>query len=513
MKLFHLLVVKRIPLLIFLLFYLAFSLITYKDYGSTIDEEHVYLRGKLFYNRIRGNDPVLKRDFLFPTSNNKLPFYNSYYAASLYTFNDNESLETYHLLNLLFATLIFIAVYELLLYETKSRWFSLFGPIFLFFTPRFLGDIPSNPKDVPFAVMYFISFALIYIWANKHESSFGEKFRLLIFGLFFGLTASLRVVGYSIYVVYSCWRLIKLKSVNNARSNYIAKILVDLIIIGSIGFLVHIVTQPYVGADPFNNFMTLMKESKVFPWEGSVLIFGREYTFRDIPGSYIPIWLAISTPLYLLTLGLFSTLFILRNKLLAFSTFVFIVNLMLFIVLKPVVYDGIRHALFLLPQLVVMSVLSLNELLRRYKPARAILFVFILINLLLVISSYNTTHPYEFLYFNEIVGGLKGAQTQFETDYWGLTAKETAEWFGKYTKKHDLNGKVVGVYGNTFVMNHYLNKLNIPLRVESFYPEKISNYDFVTCWTRWHGCSQVDGIKIGVIERDGVTLNSIYKTK
>ncbi len=33
-------------------------------------------------------------------------------------------------------------------------------------------------------------------------------------------------------------------------------------------------------------------------------------------------------------------------------------------------------------------------------------------------------HPYEYVFFNHIIGGVRGAQTRFMLDYWGLAFKE-----------------------------------------------------------------------------------------
>lgn len=85
---------KRIPLLLFLSFYLTLSLLTYKSYGLTY--------------------------------------------------------ETYHLLNLLFASVIFIICYELILVKTNKSWLSLSGPVFILLTPRFFGRSHTS-LFLPFA--------------------------------------------------------------------------------------------------------------------------------------------------------------------------------------------------------------------------------------------------------------------------------------------------------------------------------------------------------------------------
>jgi tetratricopeptide (TPR) repeat protein len=47
-------------------------------------------------------------------------------------------------------------------------------------------------------------------------------------------------------------------------------------------------------------------------------------------------------------------------------------------------------------------------------------------------------HPYYYLYYNELVGGLKGAYTNYETDYYYVSQTEASEWLIDYLKKNDI---------------------------------------------------------------------------
>ena len=35
-------------------------------------------------------------------------------------------------------------------------------------------------------------------------------------------------------------------------------------------------------------------------------------------------------------------------------------------------------------------------------------------------------HPYEYVYFNQLIGGTRGAEERFETDYWATSYREAA---------------------------------------------------------------------------------------
>src|SRR5208282_4675717 len=86
-----------------------------------------------------------------------LVIYDHLYGMVLGFLNPNGNLDFYHLLNLLVALPLFIVLFEMLLASTGNPWAAALGPVFLFLTPRFTGDIPGNPKDIPFSTAYFLA--------------------------------------------------------------------------------------------------------------------------------------------------------------------------------------------------------------------------------------------------------------------------------------------------------------------------------------------------------------------
>jgi hypothetical protein len=49
-------------------------------------------------------------------------------------------------------------------------------------------------------------------------------------------------------------------------------------------------------------------------------------------------------------------------------------------------------------------------------------------------------HPYEYIYFNRVSGGLAKAHGRYETDYWALSTREGMEWINNNASD---NAKVV----------------------------------------------------------------------
>jgi hypothetical protein len=95
---------------------------------------------------------------------------------------------------------------------------------------------------------------------------------------------------------------------------------------------------------------------------------------------------------------------------------------------RPIVYDGLRHILFVLPLLAILAALALVFVCERLRPrtAKAVLGlggIYLLYHLAILTH----LHPHEYVYFNRLVGGLPGAYGRFETDYWGNSYREAVE--------------------------------------------------------------------------------------
>lgn len=103
------------------------------------------------------------------------------------------------------------------------------------------------------------------------------------------------------------------------------------------------------------------------------------------------------------------------------------------------VIDGVRHFEEVLFPLAALAAIGLDFIMRqigRIKPIRhidSILFLFILYSLLFTVYSY---HPYQITYFNELVGGVKGAMGKYDLDYWGTSQKAAILWVNAHAPQN-----------------------------------------------------------------------------
>jgi len=503
---------RRYPILAFVLLYLTLTNFTFRDFGETFDESGVYTRGIVLNHYIIHDDFM---GFLHKSApDDGAVIYDHFYSLILSFLNPSSDLDNYHWLNMFFALLGFIALFELLLSQTQKPWLALLGPVFLALTPRFSGDIPANPKDMPFAVFYLLTLSAIYFFHRKPQIN--PYLKVLVLGLLFGFTQSCRLLGLTLYPVYILFNLHFFyhgaKHTLVKWGHHLLEMAAILTLIFITGSLVMILTWPYLGANYFNHFLELLGISKNFSWNNNVLFMGREILSTQLPWTYLPVWFLITTPLFIFFFLAASFVFIknkMANPLFILMGVAVTVNSTFYLVLKPVIYDGLRHFLFLLPILAAIASLSAAEWLQHQR--RGFFFKAVVclcaLNGLTVAYQLVSLHPYEYIYFNELTGGLKGSQGKFDNDYWGASFKEAVDWLEKnQTKDPNKTYKVTGS-GNPYQIFYYFTP-------NMKWVDNLKDADYYLSYTRDNKQAAVDSSKvIHVVEREGVQLNYIFKLK
>lgn len=420
-----------------LFIYLVFSLFTFRDYAITWDENDNYHNGGQYL-----------RYYMEPWTGDHLDLgthpasegatHNYLYAAVLDLLNLSKSYERFHLLNLLFGALAFAAAYKVLLGATRSDGAAWIGCFFLFLTPRFLGELPNNPKDSSFAVLYFVSLAGIYIIPRKVQ---GRWLQAFLIGTLVGVTTCLRILGLTllpVLVIHRVWEY--RQGSGEKKSPAFGSWLSGEIVPWTLAFLFSQfwmrMLWPYLDDDYFHGLLNVFKDSKDYYWDGLIMFMGHLIHPSDRLGWYLPVWIGVTTPLFLLAFFIFSFFIPAKAKETNFRSLyvlmaaALLINLLLYFTLRPTIYNGLRHYLFLLPILAVMSAMGFIEFVRgRFsKNVKTAVLVLVSANVLMVLVQMARLYPYPYLYFNETVGGLHGAYGKFETDYWGESLKEASQW-------------------------------------------------------------------------------------
>jgi hypothetical protein len=104
--------------------------------------------------------------------------------------------------------------------------------------------------------------------------------------------------------------------------------------------------------------------------------------------------------------------------------------LLLSLVVRPNIYDGMRHAIFVLPALALLAGHGATALIAWAPPGwpRRSAATLLLAICALPLHAMLRLHPYQMTYFNSLAGGLARAGSRYQTDYWLSSYKEAIEW-------------------------------------------------------------------------------------
>jgi hypothetical protein len=110
-----------------------------------------------------------------------------------------------------------------------------------------------------------------------------------------------------------------------------------------------------------------------------------------------------------------------KTELLACTLVWFILPLVTFVILRPTLYDNFRQSFFILPPVFFVAGLAF-DLVRKPGLQAALIALVILPGLI----ASARLHPYEYVYYNQFLGGVEAAVDRFELEYWGTSYREAA---------------------------------------------------------------------------------------
>jgi hypothetical protein len=120
-------------------------------------------------------------------------------------------------------------------------------------------------------------------------------------------------------------------------------------------------------------------------------------------------------------------------------------------------------------------------------------------------------HPHEYLFYNSLVGGLKGADGRYDTDYWVNVMPEMVRLLEKHIAESERNGRwapppfyTVDVCGEKVSFDHE-NKLGPRLRPT----EDWDDADFFIGPTHMNCDQRMKGQVVATIERLGVVIGVV----
>jgi hypothetical protein len=311
--------------------------------------------------------------------------------------------------------------------------------------PTFYGHMFMNPKDAPFAVAMVILMLGLVRLAEEYPRPSPRT--ILLVGLGAGLSIGSRVLG-GLALVYAAVGFVPLfveeirtYSAREAAHRFLHVVYVlfpGLIL----GYLVMGLIWPWSIMQPGNPFHAVTYFSHFFekPWKE--MFDGALVSVPDMPWSYLPTLFALQLPevlLGLLTAGVVGSFMSLsrsdvsgrRKTILLMLTLAATLPLLIAMLKRPALYNGIRHFIFVIPPMTVLAGTAfawgmnwLKENRRSWQPAAMAVFSF---GLLLPLGEMIRLHPYQYTHFNHIAGTVRAADDLYMLDYWGLALKQASD--------------------------------------------------------------------------------------
>ncbi len=318
----------------------------------------------------------------------------------------------------------------------------LIALVFALFSPRIVGDSMNNPKDITFAAGYIVTVCFLLKFIQELPRPSWRSTLFLILGIGIGLGSRAPGLALVAYVPFFVAGEVLIR--NGLRKTLFGDkgLLRDVVLKTAVatlgGYALGIIFWPFALANPLKNPVVALQTLTNFPIGIKTLFDGTKIYSTALPWYYVPKYMMVSTPLYFLAgLLIFVLIFPFVRKqfnrrYLLFILFVALFPLIYGISKNSAFYNGWRHTTFIYPPLVVLSAIGFEYLLRRFsgvgqKVLMGVMAVLIALPLWFMVKN----HPYQYTYYNELTGGMKGAFGKYETDYFGSSTREIADWMKK----------------------------------------------------------------------------------
>ncbi|KPK87025.1 MAG: hypothetical protein AMS27_03480 [Bacteroides sp. SM23_62_1] len=409
--------------------------------GFSGDEDKHYAQAEKVYNyyATRGEDKSALSDPEF-----KLNYYGQSFDLLTYTinriFSNDKVYETNHIFIALagFLTILFSGLLASMLAGYRA---GLITMILMFFAPRFLGHSFNNPLDIPFALGYVFTIFQIFRFL-KTLPRFSVRIAIWI-TLGIAWTISIRIGGLmlipyafffaGLYVLMHKWDF---KTFSRQGYLFLRKGIIYLVIISISAYFISLLPWPYGLQHPLKNPFEALRLMSNISVAIRVLFNSDIIWSNQLPWYYISMYILYSVPVIILV-GFVLNLFFYRvyrdqcRPVFTFFLFFAVVFPLAYVIYKNSnVYGGWRHLLFVFPPMVIISGITFDSAFKLLRPKylQYALSIVLLAGLVHPVRHIIVNHPFEYIYFNELIGNVKKAFGRFENDYYLNSLRQGSEW-------------------------------------------------------------------------------------
>ncbi len=390
----------------------TYNLPNYNLQGTQGDPQNVPFPRRSFYqNDIQNGEYFLNYDIGHPPLNDELAaFLNYIFYQKLGIMDD---LSSHHLFNILASSLLVFAV----VFLAQKYWGfspSLVAFLALVSYPLFWAESHFNIKDPPETAFFSLTILSFILSLEKKSVKW-----LVIATVFFALGLGTKLNILFLPFILLPYLLINREKYKGFKKRYFITFALAPLIVS----IVFVSCWPYLWQDIPQRLLSIATYYKEI---GTISKYQPEEFFVLGFNTYPIKWIIFTTPplvLVLTAVGIVSA-WINRNR---WNRITILLLLWIFIPILRVtvpgttIYGGVRQILEFLPALVLICTLGAWQISQWF---RASIKIFLLTKILIVIMFLwplfliFKLHPYQNVYFNFLIGGLKGA---YQRDFpaWG----------------------------------------------------------------------------------------------
>jgi tetratricopeptide (TPR) repeat protein len=333
-------------------------------------------------------------------------------------------------------------------------------------SPTFLGHAQNNLKDIPFALAYISSIWFTFRFLSAREKKSASDVFLLALSIAFCI--SIRAGGLILLcylaLFYGVFYFTRYLREGKVLFSEAGNKLLLIVLISAVSYFAAILFWPYAILNPVKNVLESYRVMVHFPDTFRQIFEGKAEYSDFMPWYYLPKSMMITVPLLVSSGVILFIVFIKQafrdEKYLYYLFLIFTVIFPVLLVLfsHSNLYSSWRHFIFIYPGLVVISSIGILYLLRKCRSKLVYAGVVILLLILAVHPARYLVgnHRYAYIYYNQLTGGLKGAYGNYETDYYFISQRESAEWLLKYLEKNGTNDTVI--VGSNFSAEWFFRK-------------------------------------------------------
>jgi hypothetical protein len=297
------------------------------------------------------------------------------------------------------------------------------------------GAMFNHTKDIPLAAA--MTGATFFLIRASRDLPTPRLRDVIGFGLLTGAALGIKVIGLLLFVYLGAVILFKLPRplLSNPRNavHFVLRSAWAFAPALLIAYVLMIAAWPWAALSPLNPVRGLFDFAE-FHYHIPALLAGTRYEMATVPRWYVPVYILVKLPLLTLVgaalaigLAIFPR-FVpdmtdgRRRRETAFVAFITLFPIACEVVYHGPAFTGLRHFLFVVPLLSVLAGIAFDRTLTALDVWRRDVAVaagaLIAVLLMWTADVLVRLHPYEYVFYNQLVGGLAGAAHNYETDYW-----------------------------------------------------------------------------------------------